>query len=321
MAKSRLVLTADTNLPVATLQNILSDTAGTSSGLGTKAFQTMQFSGPAAPADTVTINSVTLTAVASSPSNNQFIAGVNAQADAAALAAAINASTTAGLKNFVNAASDSSAIVYIHANAVGAAGNSLTVAKSSSAITLAGSTLSAGSDPQPSVDHRGRAREFANKVNNFFRALNAGARAAVVNSGVVDSGASDAVAASQIATFSDAATAADTFTINGVAFTAVASGATGNQWNVSALGTAPLRAAADAASLAAAINASATDAAAGVVRASASGAVVTIACLIPGAIGNAIAVAKSSTAITLGGAALASGAGRLPSLTSFSFGK
>jgi hypothetical protein len=169
-------------------------------------------------------------------------------------------------------------------------------------------------------DSSSRKLPFAQKVRNYFKALQNGSRKAIVNSGVA-SGAADAVAASQTLTFSDAATALDTVTVNGVVFTAETAGAVGNQWNISALGTAPLRAAADAASLAAAINASATDAASGVVKASAVGAVVTVTCLIPGVIGNSLPLAKSSTAITLGGAALASGLGKLPVMNSFSFGK
>jgi len=170
-------------------------------------------------------------------------------------------------------------------------------------------------------DSSSRKQPFARKLINFIHGLTAGARSGVIKSGVVTSASADAVAASQTATFADAATAADTCTVNGVAFTARASGATGNEWNVSALGTAPLRAAADAASLAAVINASATDAVAGCVKASSAAGVVTITCLIPGVIGNSIPLVKSCSVLTLGGAALASGAGRLPVSKTFSFGK
>jgi len=166
-------------------------------------------------------------------------------------------------------------------------------------------------------DSSSRKLPFARKVENFFRALSAGARAASVLSGVVDSGASDAVAASQTATFSGAATALDTVTINGVVLTAVANVATptNNQFRV---GT---TAATAAANLAAAINASTTDALSGVVQASSASGVCTVSCLIAGVIGNTLPIAKSSTAITLGGALLASGAGKLPTPTTFNFGK
>lgn len=167
------------------------------------------------------------------------------------------------------------------------------------------------------ADSASRPLEKAQKVTNFFQGLKSGARAAIVNSGVADSGGVDAVSASQTATFSAAATAADTVTVNGVALTAVSNVTTptNNQWRV---GTdAPTA----AANLAAAINASTTDALSGVVHATASGAIVTVTCNIPGVIGNVLTIAKSSTAITLGAALLAGGLGRLPSLTSFHFSK
>ena len=162
-------------------------------------------------------------------------------------------------------------------------------------------------------DSSTRTAPFAQKMINYFHALNAGARTATVNSGVVDSGSGAAVAASQTASFGGAATPTDTVTINGVVLTSVASSPTNNQW------IAGVSATADAAALAAAINSSTSDALAGVVKAAAVSGVVTVTCLIPGVIGNAIAISKSSSAITLGGSTLASGAGRLPVLSSFSY--
>lgn len=166
-------------------------------------------------------------------------------------------------------------------------------------------------------DSSSRPHPEAQKVINFVRGLNSGARSGLMKAGVVDSGASDAVSASQTATFSGAATAADTVTINGVVLTAVSNVTTptNNQWQV---GTS---AATAATNLVAAINASTTDNLSGTVSASASGAVVTVSCLIPGVIGNVLTIAKSSTAITLGGALLAGGLGKLAVLTSFSYGK
>lgn len=165
-------------------------------------------------------------------------------------------------------------------------------------------------------DSNTRKAPFAQKVINFFRALNAGARSASVQSGVVDSGSGNALAASQTATFSGAATANDTVTINGVVLTAVANVATptNNQFRVGTDATTA------AANLAAAVNASTTDALSGVVKASSLAAVCTVTCLIPGVIGNSLAISKSSTAITLGGATLANGSGKLPVLATFSFG-
>lgn len=165
------------------------------------------------------------------------------------------------------------------------------------------------------ADSASRPLEEASKVENFFRGLKAGARAAIVNSGAADSGGVDALSASQTATFSTFATALDTVTINGVVLTAVASGATNNQWNITA------SASGDAANLAAAINASTSANLSGVVHASSLAGVVTVTCNIPGVIGNVLTISKSSTAITLGGALLAGGLGTLPVLTAFRFNK
>lgn len=114
----------------------------------------------------------------------------------------------------------------------------------------------------------------------------------------------NAVIASGTIIFSGVGQAADTILINGVTFTAVASGATGNQWNVA--GTAAL----SAANLAAAINASATALVSGVVSASAPTATCTISALLAGQAGNAITIAKgvdALTAMTVSGARLTGG--------------
>jgi len=121
--------------------------------------------------------------------------------------------------------------------------------------------------------------------------------------------ATTAVAASGTATFSGAGTAGDTVTIAGQAFTAVASGAGNNQWNVGA------SASASAINLAAAINASTTASFAGIASAAAVAAVVTITARIPGNVGNQITLAKSSTAITVSGANLTGGSEDSPNVT------
>lgn len=87
-------------------------------------------------------------------------------------------------------------------------------------------------------------------------------------------------------TFGGAGAANDTVLINGVTFTAVASGASGNQWNVG--GTA----AQSAENLAAAINASATDLVNKHVTATAASGVVTLTAAIPGHAGNAVTIAE-----------------------------
>jgi phage tail sheath gpL-like len=82
--------------------------------------------------------------------------------------------------------------------------------------------------------------------------------------------------------------ATDTVTVNGVVFTAVASGATGNQFNVGGSDTIT------ATNLAVAINASVTAKVVNVVTASASGPVVTVTAVQPGLQGNMNTLAISA---------------------------
>lgn len=164
-------------------------------------------------------------------------------------------------------------------------------------------------------DTSSRPHEMEQKLINFLHGSLAGTNSVTLRSGVVDSGLSNATTASQTATFSGAATAADTVTINGVVFTAVSNVSTpsNNQWRV---GTSASTAAAN---LAAAINASTSNDTCGTVYATSSGAVVTVFAKFPGVIGDSITISKSSTAITLGGATLVNGSGKLPVLATFSF--
>lgn len=129
------------------------------------------------------------------------------------------------------------------------------------------------------------------KLMSYVRALMGGARSAKVIVGVNAVKASGTVTlASHVAT--------NTVTINGTVFTCVASGATGNQYNVGGSDTLT------AAALASAINAS-TDMA-GVVTASAAGAVVTVSAARPGKLGNAVTLAISTNG-SVSAARLASG--------------
>lgn len=140
-------------------------------------------------------------------------------------------------------------------------------------------------------------RDFRTTFTNFIKGEGAGMQP--YTSMQVRNGA---VAASGTITFSSTGPAADeTVTVNGVVFTGKASGATGNQWNVS---TTP---SVNATRLAAAINASATAGITGVISASADGAVVTVTCITPGTIGNSLALAESAANTAVSGAALANG--------------
>lgn len=112
--------------------------------------------------------------------------------------------------------------------------------------------------------------------------------------------------------FSGVSTANDTVLINGVTFTAVASGATGNQWNVGANATA------SAANLAAAINASATALVSSQVSASAASGTLTITSLNYGVYGNQCTIAKgvdAGSVMTVSGARLTGGADDASKLT------
>lgn len=100
----------------------------------------------------------------------------------------------------------------------------------------------------------------------------------------------------------DTVIATDVVSINGVSFTAVASGATGNQFNVGADDDET------AENLAAAINASATALVDGYVSASAAGPVVTVSAVEPGIVGNTITIASADATITASGARLEGGA-------------
>lgn len=130
-------------------------------------------------------------------------------------------------------------------------------------------------------------------IGNFLNSINGGVRNASITTSVDDSAGASA---SGTVTFSGVSTANDTLVISGVTFTAVASGAAGNQWNVGA------SASAQATNVAAAINAASS--LVGILSASASGAVVTLTSLSAGAIGNAITFAKGTDAgsvMTVGG--------------------
>lgn len=122
--------------------------------------------------------------------------------------------------------------------------------------------------------------QFINKLRNYFGALSGGVRKAQVRVDVA------AVKATGTVTFSGIGAANDTVLVNGTTFTAVASGATGNQWNVGASATL------SAAALAAAINASATALVTDNVVAEAASGVITFTAKNPGTIGNCITIAE-----------------------------
>lgn len=88
-----------------------------------------------AAADTVTINGVVFTAVDADAGANEFLQTGTNTADATALAAAINASTTAGVKDVVVATSNGAAVT-VASVVPGLVGNAIQI-KSSDGTTLA----------------------------------------------------------------------------------------------------------------------------------------------------------------------------------------
>ncbi len=119
-------------------------------------------------------------------------------------------------------------------------------------------------------------------------------------------------AASGTVTFSAAATADDTVLVNGVTFTAAATGATGNQWNVGATLVD------SATNLAASISGSVTALVTGVVTAVGASGVVTISALTGGVSGNLITIAEGVDAgnvMTVSGARLTGGAADATAVT------
>ena len=106
-------------------------------------------------------------------------------------------------------------------------------------------------------------------------------------------------------------TAAQTCSIAGVTFTARASGATGNEFNVSAT------AATQATNMATAINASAS--LSGIVTASASGGVVTITAATKGKVGNGIAISAGTLSNVAASGALLTGGAADPTAITLSF--
>jgi phage tail sheath gpL-like len=110
---------------------------------------TLTLTGAGAASDTILINGVTLTAVASGAVNNQWNVGGTATLSAAAIASAINASSTALVSGQVIATS-ALGVVTIKALASGVTGNAITTAKgvdAGSVMTFSGARLTSGAAP------------------------------------------------------------------------------------------------------------------------------------------------------------------------------
>lgn len=131
-------------------------------------------------------------------------------------------------------------------------------------------------------------------ISEFIESLPSGHRV-----GTIDVQVDTGTAATGTVTFNLAGSAGDIVTVNGTTFTAVASGATGNQWNVGATATL------SAAAFAAAVNASATALVSEHVTASANSGVVTLTSKRKNSSGNAVTLAQTG-----GGSAAVQALGR-----------
>lgn len=153
---------------------------------------------------------------------------------------------------------------------------------------------------------------LANRIVNFITAVMSGnelALSATVAPSIAISIQDNQVAATGSFTFSNFSTANDTILVNGVTFTAVASGATGNQFNVATT------ASGQAVNLATTLNGSVSGLVSGYISASGgqvgSNGVCNITSIFYGLAGNQCTIAKGTDAgsvVTVSGARLTTGA-------------
>lgn len=148
-----------------------------------------------------------------------------------------------------------------------------------------------------------------NNITNLLDGMSGGAYNGVMNLKL------GAVQASLAGTFTGAPTATETVTINGVAFTARASGATGDEFNIGGSVTIT------AANLAAAINASTTAGILDVIYASSDVGVITVTSKQAGKVGNAIVVADALSNFTWAGSATKLAGGTQQTNLTFEFSK
>ncbi len=111
-------------------------------GAGVKASGTITFSAVGTPSDTITVNGVAITLVASGATGNQINIGSTKEATAANLQYFLSNSTNVLLT--VASYTLSGAIVTVRYNTVGTGGNAFTLAKSSTAIAISGAVLANG---------------------------------------------------------------------------------------------------------------------------------------------------------------------------------
>ncbi len=155
-----------------------------------------------------------------------------------------------------------------------------------------------------SFETAGGSQPIGNRIINFITSLITGTEGALGRNAppsiAISIQENEVQAHGTLTTTSAIAT--NTFTINGVTFTAVASGATGNQFNIGGTDTIT------ATNIAAAINGSVTALVAGYVTATSAINVVTITSAFYGLSGNQTAIASGQGTIVASGARLTAGA-------------
>lgn len=143
--------------------------------------------------DTCTVNGITFTGKSSSPSADpnlgQFLCAVSNNADATALAAAINAHPSTKVRGVVTAKA-SSAVVTVAAVAPGTGGNAITITGGQASISASGATLAngaaaSGDQWDPGLTDAAAAANLAAAINASSTALITGVVAATAASNVV----------------------------------------------------------------------------------------------------------------------------------------
>lgn len=119
-------------------------TSGTT-GAGVKATGTVTFDSNPVATNTLVLNGVTLTFVASSPGANDILIGSDEVSTAANVQAYLNATSNVLLT--VASYSTAAGVISIEYDTVGVAGNSYSLAETGTAITLSGATLTGGAVP------------------------------------------------------------------------------------------------------------------------------------------------------------------------------
>lgn len=115
-----------------------------STGAGAPATGSITLTGNPAANDTVTVGGTAVTFVSSNPTGNQVLIGGSAAATAVNLQAFLSASTDANISKANYSLSGD--VITVTYKTVGTGGNAFTLAKSSTAITVSGATLTGGAN-------------------------------------------------------------------------------------------------------------------------------------------------------------------------------